>query len=65
MHQIISGNLRKESSRIRSIQVCIELRKSTAILDIAMYVRDEVITMDELEGFSEDMIDAVKLILSR
>ncbi len=45
--------------------MCIELRKSTAILDIAMYVRDEVITMDELEGFSEDMIDAVKLILSR
>ena len=45
--------------------VLIELRKSTAIWDIAMYVRDEVITMDELEGFSEDLIDAVKLILSR
>lgn len=26
---------------------------------------DKVITMDELEGFSEDRIDAVKLILSR
>jgi len=45
--------------------VLIELRRSTAIWDIALYVRDEVITMDELEGFSEDLIDAVKLILSR
>lgn len=45
--------------------VLIELRKSTAIWDIAYFVRDGVITMDELEGFSEDLIDAVKLILSR
>lgn len=45
--------------------VLIELRKSTAIWDIAYFVRDEVITMDELEGFSEDLIDAVKLILRR
>lgn len=29
------------------------------------YARDKVITMDELEGFSADLIDAVKLILSR
>lgn len=43
--------------------VLIELRKSTAIWDIAYFVRDEVITMDELEGFSEDLIDSVKLIL--
>ena len=28
-------------------------------------LRDKVITMDELEGFSADLIDAVKLILSR
>lgn len=45
--------------------VLIEMRKSNAIWDIAMYVRDKVITMDDLEGFSEDLIDAVKLILSR
>ena len=42
-----------------------ELRKSTAIWDIAYFVRDQVITLDDLEGFSEDLIDAVKLILSR
>ena len=45
--------------------VLIELRKSTAIWDIAYLVGDGVITMDELEGFSEDLIDAVKLILGR
>jgi hypothetical protein len=45
--------------------VLIELRKSTAIWDIAMFVREEIITLDDLDGFSEDLIDAVKLILSR
>lgn len=45
--------------------VIIEMRKSDAIWDIAMYVRQNVITMDDLEGFSEDIIDAVKLINSR
>ena len=45
--------------------VLIELRKSTAIWDIVYFVRDKVITMDELDGFSKDLIEAVKLILSR
>ena len=45
--------------------VIIELSKSDAIWDIAYYVRDKVIAMDDLEGFSENLIDAVKLILSR
>ena len=45
--------------------VLIELKKSTAIWDIAFLARDGVITMDELDGFSEDLIDAVKLILGR
>ena len=45
--------------------VLIELRKSTAIWDIAYFVGNEIITMDDLAGFSEDLIDAVKLILSR
>lgn len=45
--------------------VLIELRKSTAIWDIAFFVKDKVITMEDLEGFSEDLIDAVKLILRR
>ena len=45
--------------------VLIELRKSTALWDIACFVRAKVITMNDLEGFSADLIDAVKLILSR
>lgn len=45
--------------------VIIEMRKSSAIWDIAAFVGRGIITMDELDGFSEDLIDAVKLILSR
>ena len=49
----------------KNLGVLIEMRRSTAIWDIAIYVGNKVITLDELEGFSEDLIDAVKLILSR
>lgn len=45
--------------------VIIEMRKSSAIWDIAAFVGRGIITMDELDGFSEDLIDAVELILSR
>ena len=45
--------------------VIIEVRRSTAVWDIANFVDKEVITMEELEGFSQDLIDAVKFILSR
>lgn len=45
--------------------VLIEMRKSEAIWDIAAFVGRGIITMDELDGFSADLIDAVKLILSR
>ena len=45
--------------------VILELKKSDAIWDIAMYVRQKVITMDDLAGFSDNLIEAVKLILSR
>lgn len=45
--------------------VIIEMRRSDVIWNLAIYIRDKVITMNELEGFSEDLIEAVKLILSR
>lgn len=45
--------------------VQIEVRKSEAIWDIAVFVGRGIITMDELDGFSEDLIEAVKLILNR
>ena len=49
----------------KSPGVLIEMSKSEAIWDIAAFVGRGIITMDELEGFSEDLVDAVKLILSR
>ena len=45
--------------------VLLEMNKSDAIWDIAMLVAENVITMDDLEGFSQDLFDAVKMILSR
>jgi len=45
--------------------VIIELNKGEAIWDIAILVKKKVITIDDLEGFSEELIEAVKFILSR
>lgn len=45
--------------------VILEMRRSDAIWNIAMLVREKVITTDDLEGFSQDLIDAVSLILRR
>ena len=45
--------------------VLLEIRKSEALWDIAAFVGHEVISFDDLEGFSEDVIGAVQLILSR
>ena len=43
--------------------VIIELQKSTAIWDIADFVSKKVIKMEDLEGFSQELIDAVEQIL--
>jgi len=40
--------------------VCIELRKSDAIWDIAIFVKKKVITMDDLDEFSDDLKEAVR-----
>ena len=45
--------------------VLIEMHKSDAWWDIAVFIRKKIITFEDLEGFSKDTIDAVKLILSR
>ena len=45
--------------------VQLRVTKSDALWDIAAFVGRGIITMDELDGFSTDLIDAVKLILSR
>ena len=45
--------------------VCIELRKSDMYWDIAGLINDKVISMDDLEEFSDDLKEAVALILRR
>ena len=45
--------------------VCIQLRKSSMFWDIAELVNDTVISMDDLKEFSDDLKEAVALILRR
>lgn len=45
--------------------VCIELRKSDMFWDIAGLINVRVISMDDLEGFSDGLKEAVALILKR
>ena len=45
--------------------VCIELRKADMFWDIAGLISDKVISMDDLEEFSDDLKEAVALILKR
>lgn len=45
--------------------VCIQLRKSSMFWDIAELVNDTVISMDDLKEFSDDVKEAVALILRR
>lgn len=45
--------------------VILEMRRSDAIWNIALLISKKVITTDDLEGFSQDLIDAVSLILGR
>lgn len=45
--------------------VLLNVTKSNAIWDIAVFVGRGIIRMDELDGFSPDLVEAVKLILSR
>ena len=53
----------KEDKKNPGVQL--ELRKSEAVWDIVMMLRDEVITRDDLAGFSEDLIATVEDLLAR
>ena len=44
--------------------VRLELRKGDVYWDIAKLIHDKVITFDDLDDFSDDLKEAVKLILS-
>ncbi len=45
--------------------ICVELKRSSMFWDIAGLVYDKVISMDDLEEFSDVVKEAVALILSR
>ena len=45
--------------------VLIDMRRSTAINNIVNLVSDEVISLDDLEEFSDDLKEAVKYIVER
>ncbi|MCM1048375.1 MAG: multidrug transporter [Clostridiales bacterium] len=48
-----------------ALGVCIELKRSNMFWDIAGLIQDEVISTDDLEEFSDDVKEAVALILKR
>lgn len=43
--------------------VILEMNKADAIWNIAVLIRQKVIGMKDLDGFSEDLVEAVKKIL--
>ena len=45
--------------------VLLRMEKSEAIWDIAIFIRKKVITLKDLDGFSQELIDSVKEILDR
>ncbi len=45
--------------------VLIEMRKLSAIYDIARLIGDEVISLDDLEEFSDDLKEVVKFLIER
>lgn len=53
----------KEDKKNPGVQL--ELRKSEAVWDIVMMLRDEVITRDDLAGFSAELIATLEDLLAR
>lgn len=45
--------------------VIIQMRKSEMVYDIAILIRDEVIDIQDLEGFSDELKEQVQMILNR
>ena len=45
--------------------VQLRMRKSEAFWDIVSFLRKKVITIDDLDGFSQNLLDAINEILNR
>ncbi len=46
----------------KSPGVILEMRKSEMVYDIVMLIRYEIIQLDDLDGFSENLVEQVKLL---
>ncbi len=53
IHQVL-GDREKDLERSKNAGVCIELAKSDMFWDIARLINDKVISMNDLEEFSDD-----------
>ena len=49
----------------RTPGVRIELKKSSMVWDIVQLIRDGVITLNELDGFSEELVTTVEFLANR
>ena len=49
----------------RSRGVVLEIRKQNVIYDLAAMILDGIITLDDLEDFSDDLKDAVRFMVTR
>ena len=47
----------------RHMGVLVDLKKTEVVWDIAIYIKEEIITMKDLDGFSEELVEAVKVML--
>ena len=45
--------------------VILEMRKSKAVWDIVGFLRQDIISWEDLEGFSQELIDVIKDIVDR
>ena len=45
--------------------VILEMRKSNAVWDIIVFLREDIISWEDLEGFSQALIDVIKDIVDR
>ena len=64
-----SGKFWELEKRIKKDKKCpgvlIDMRRSTAINNIMRLVLDEVISLDDLDVFSDDLREAVKYIVEK
>ena len=49
----------------KSIGVLIDMRRSQMVNNLCRFIYEEIITLDDLDGFSEELIETIKYITER